>query len=37
MPEKVKELDAKLTRWLRAAGAKLPRPNPDYRQVRKAD
>jgi arylsulfatase A-like enzyme len=32
MPEKVKELDAKLTRWLRATGAKLPRPNPDYRK-----
>jgi len=30
MPEKVKELDAKLTDWLRAAGAKLPKPNPDY-------
>jgi arylsulfatase A-like enzyme len=32
MPEKVKELDAKLERWLRATGAKLPRPNPDYRE-----
>jgi arylsulfatase A-like enzyme len=32
MPEKVKELDAKLTRWLRATGAKLPRPNSDYRE-----
>ena len=32
MPEKVKELDAKLTRWLWATGAKLPRPNPDYRE-----
>jgi len=32
MPEKVKELDAKLGRWLRATGAKLPRPNPDYRE-----
>jgi len=31
MPEKVKEFDAKLTRWLRATGAKLPKPNPDYR------
>ncbi|GAI31361.1 unnamed protein product, partial [marine sediment metagenome] len=30
MPEKVKELSAKLIAWLRAAGAKLPRPNPEY-------
>ena len=30
MPAKVKELDAKLTQWLRATGAKLPRPNPAY-------
>jgi len=30
MPEKVRELDAKLTEWLRATGAKLPKPNPDY-------
>jgi len=30
MPQKVKELDSKLTEWLQAAGAKLPRPNPDY-------
>jgi arylsulfatase A len=29
-PEKVKQLDAKLTAWLKATGAKLPRPNPDY-------
>jgi len=36
MPEKVKELDAKLTRWLRAADAKLPIPNPDYREKAKA-
>jgi arylsulfatase A len=28
MPEKVRELDAKLSDWLRSAGAKLPRPNP---------
>jgi len=27
MPEKVKELDATLTDWLRATNAKLPRPN----------
>jgi arylsulfatase A-like enzyme len=30
LPEEVRELDAKLTDWLRATGAKLPRPNPDY-------
>jgi arylsulfatase A-like enzyme len=30
MPRKVKELDTKLSDWLRATGAKLPRPNPDY-------
>jgi len=30
MPEKVKELDAKLSDWLKATGAKLPIPNPDY-------
>jgi arylsulfatase A-like enzyme len=30
MPEKVRELDAKLGNWLRATGAKLPRPNLDY-------
>lgn len=30
MPEKVKELDAMLTAWLKDAGAKLPKPNPDY-------
>ena len=30
MPEKVRQLDAKLTAWLKSAGAKLPRPNPDY-------
>ncbi len=29
LPKKVKELDAKLSDWLRATGAKLPRPNPD--------
>jgi arylsulfatase A-like enzyme len=28
MPEKVKELDTKLSNWLRATGAKMPRPNP---------
>jgi arylsulfatase A len=30
LPEKVRRLDAKLRRWLRLAGAKLPKPNPDY-------
>ena len=30
MPEKVKDIDAKLSKWLQAAGAKLPKPNPDY-------
>ena len=30
MPGKVKELNAKLVAHLKAAGAKVPRPNPDY-------
>ena len=30
MPEKVSELDAMLTAWLKKSGAKMPRPNPDY-------
>jgi arylsulfatase A-like enzyme len=30
MPEKVKVLDAKLSKWLQATGAKLPKPNPNY-------
>ena len=30
MPEKARELDAKLTAWLKKTGAKMPRPNPDY-------
>ncbi len=30
LPEKVRELDARLTAWLRATDAKLPRENPDY-------
>ena len=30
MPEKVRELDAKLTVWLDNTGAKLPIANPDY-------
>ena len=29
-PAKVRQLDAKLRRWLRLTGAKLPRLNPDY-------
>ena len=32
MPEKVKELDAKLTDWLQTCNAKLPRPNPSSDQ-----
>lgn len=31
MPEKVKELDAELSTWLKDTNAKLPRKNPDYR------
>jgi arylsulfatase A-like enzyme len=31
MPERVSELDAQLSAWLRNVGAKLPRQNPDYR------
>ena len=30
MPEKVKQLDAKLEEWLKKTGAKVPRLNPDY-------
>ena len=30
IPEKVSELDAKLTAELKRVGAKLPRPNPNY-------
>ena len=30
LPSKVRQLDAKLRRWLRLTGAKLPRPNPNY-------
>jgi len=30
MPERVRGLDAKLSKWLRATGAKMPRQNPDY-------
>lgn len=31
MPDKVQELDVALQSWLETVGAKLPRPNPDYR------
>ena len=31
MPKKVKELDEKLTAWLKATGAKLPKQNPGYK------
>ncbi|MBN2313242.1 MAG: sulfatase-like hydrolase/transferase [Sedimentisphaerales bacterium] len=30
MPEKVQELDALLSKWLLATGAKMPTPNPNY-------
>ncbi len=33
MPEKVKELNAKLTVWLKATGTKLPKLNPEYAAV----
>ena len=35
MPDKVKELDAKLVAWLEATGAKVPKPNPDYQPRKK--
>ena len=31
MPEKVGQLDERLTQWLTATGAKLPQPNPNYK------
>ena len=31
MGKKVAELDAKLTAWLKSVGAKLPKPNPEYK------
>lgn len=34
MPEKVSELDARLTAWLERSGARLPKPNPDYEPER---
>jgi arylsulfatase A len=36
MPDKVGQLDAKLTEWLRTTGAKLPKPNPNYAPAGKA-
>jgi arylsulfatase A-like enzyme len=30
LPTKTRQLDAKLRRWLRLTGAKLPKPNPNY-------
>jgi uncharacterized sulfatase len=30
LPAKVRQLNAKLTRWLKISRAKLPRPNPNY-------
>ena len=30
MPEKLKELDAKISKWLKKTGAKVPKPNPNY-------
>jgi arylsulfatase A-like enzyme len=30
MPDRVRDLDAKLSSWLRSVGAKLPKPNPEY-------
>jgi arylsulfatase A len=31
MPEKVHQLDARLSEWLESVGAKLPKPNPEYK------
>jgi arylsulfatase A-like enzyme len=36
MPDKVKELDTKLNKWLRSTGAKLLRSNPDYASTGKS-
>jgi arylsulfatase A-like enzyme len=35
MPEKVRQLDAKLAAWLKHTGAKLPKPNPEYKPAPK--
>jgi arylsulfatase A len=32
MPDKVKQLEAQLTAWLKQTGAKLPRPNPQWQK-----
>lgn len=32
LPEKVRQLDRRLSQWLQETGAKLPRPNPNYRE-----
>ena len=32
LPKWVEQLDAKLTAWLETVGAKMPKPNPDYRR-----
>jgi arylsulfatase A-like enzyme len=32
MPGKAKALDDNLVQWLKAHGAKLPKPNPDYKK-----
>jgi len=37
MPEKVKALDAMLAAWLKDTGAKLPKPNPDYKAQARAE
>ena len=34
-PDVVKRLDAKLVAWLKAANAKMPKPNPEYQPRRK--
>ena len=34
-PKKVTELNQKLEAWLRDTGAKLPKPNPNYKPVQK--
>ncbi|HOZ47730.1 MAG TPA: sulfatase [Candidatus Hydrogenedentes bacterium] len=30
LPDRVRELDGRLSEWIEATGAKVPRPNPDY-------
>jgi len=31
MPDRVRQLDAKLSAWLQSCGAKVPKPNPDHK------